>query len=303
MKLLNNKYLYIFLLGVSGMFASCGNDEDDYSAGMPTATDCPALTFGSDNTESVELDPAAPTTAAITVFRGKTDTEASYSIRVLSNTDNIFTVPQTVNFAAGAEEAAVTVSFNNAEVGKSYTLEIGLDEGDVDAYSSDTYTSYVYTCIRVKWNTIGKGQWLDGFWYGFWDEVNIQQRDDIPGVYRINNPYTDELVSSTGETTATYTDYLVFTLSETGYVSWDTSFYINTAYDGSTEIKGYYPSALGSSLASSNELSYAETDDEGNIRYFTITPYWYVDGVGGWGTDYPCYLAFPGVDLATDWEW
>ncbi len=301
MKLMNNKYLYISLLGLSGLLASC-SDSDDFTAGEPTPAGCPALTFGADNTLSEELDPSSPTATTIKVYRGNTSGDATYAINVLTNSDDVFTVPQTVSFASGAAEAEVTVTFDNAEVGKSYTLEIGLNDADVDAYSSDTYTSFVYTFVRVKWNTVGTGQWLDGFWYGFWSEVEIQERDDAPGTYRIKNPYTDELVGSYGQAKGTYTDYLVFTLSK-GLVSWTTPIYINTLYDGSIDIKGYYPSTLSSSLAASDELSVATTDDAGNIRYFTIAPYWYVDGVGGWGTDYPCYLAFPGVDLVTEFGW
>ncbi len=149
-------------------------------------------------------------------------------------------------------------------------------------------------------NTVGTGQWLDGFWYGFWSEVELQQRDDIPSSYRIKNPYTNELVSAYGESAGTYADYLVFSLSKTGFVSWDTQIFINTLYGGSVDIKGYFPSALSSSLEANDELSHVVKDEAGNIRYFVIDPYWYVDGVGGWGTGYPCYLAFPGVDLATE---
>lgn len=302
MKRLNNKYLYAPLLAACTLLAACSSD-DDYSAGTPTAADCPALTFGANNTKSVELDPSDPTSVDLTVYRSNAAAAGSYGLRVLSNTDNVFAVPSTVSFAAGERETTVTVTFGNAEIGKSYTLEVGLEDADVDAYSADTYTSYVYTCIRVKWNPVGTGQWLDGFWYGFWDEVTIQQRDDEPGTYRINNPYTDALVDAYGETKGTYTDYLTFKLSATGFVSWDGWFYFNTLYSAGAEIKGYYPSSLAASLASSNELSYAETDEEGNILYFVIMPYWYVDGVGGFGTGYPCYLAFPGTDLATAWDW
>lgn len=303
MRLFKNKYLYMSLLGFAGLMASC-SDDDDYTAGEPTPADCPALTFGAANTLSEELDPSAPTATTIKVYRGNTSGDATYAINVLSNADGIFSVPQTVSFASGSAESEVTVTFDGAEVGKSYTLEIGLNDADVDAYGSNTYTSFVYTFVRVKWNTLGTGQWLDGFWYGgYWTETEIQERDDVPGTYRIKNPYTDELVSSYGESKGTYTDYLVFTLSK-GFVSWTTPIYINTLYeDSGVNIKGYFPSTLSKSLADSDELSVATTDDAGNILYFTITPYWYVDGVGGWGTDYPCYLAFPGVDLATEFGW
>lgn len=303
MRLFKNKYLYMSLLGIAGLMASCGDDED-YTAGEQMPADCPALTFGADNTLSEELDPSAPTATTIKVYRGNTSSDATYTINVLSNSDDIFSVPQTVSFASGAAEANVEVTFNGAEVGKSYTLEIGLNDADVDAYSSDTFTSFVYTFVRVKWNTVGTGQWLDGFWYGFWSEVEIQERDDAPGTYRIKNPYTDELVASAGEAKGTYTNYLVFTLSKQGLVSWTTPIYINTLYTGTTvDVKGYFPSTLSKSLAASDELSTASMDDAGNILYFTIDPYWYVDGVGGWGTGYPCYLAFPGVDLVTEFGW
>lgn len=299
MKLLNNKYLVYIAVGLVGMFTSC-SDDNEYAPGDATAAGCAALTFGENNVLSEELDPNDPTTATITVYRSNSDAQATYPLSVLSNTDNIFSVPQSVSFAAGAKEAEFEISFNGAEVGESYSVEIALDDADVDAYSADTYKSFVYTCVRVKWNTVGTGQWLDGFWYGFWSEVDIQERDDKPGTYRINNPYTDELVSSYGEAKGTYTDHLVFTLSKQGLVSWTTPIYINTLYGGSVDIKGYFPSTLSSSQAALDELSVANTDDAGNILYFTIAPYWYVDGAGGWGTDYPCYLAFPGVDLATE---
>ena len=299
MKLLNNKYLVYIAVGLVGMFTSCG-DDNDYTPGEPTAAGCAALTFGENNSLSEELDPTAPTSATITVYRSNSDAQATYPLSVLSNTDNIFSVPQSVSFAAGAKEAEFEISFNNAEVGQTYSVEIALDDADVDAYSQDAYKTFVYTCVRVKWNTVGTGQWLDGFWYGFWDEVEIQQRDDTPSSYRINNPYTNELVAAFGEAAGTYTDYLVFSLSATGFVSWTTPIYINTLYGGAVDIKGYFPSTLNSSLSADNELSYAVTDDAGNIQYFVVNPYWYVDGVGGWGANYPCYLAFPGVDLATE---
>lgn len=296
MKKLLNKYVFLSLLAACITLTSC-SDEEDYSAGPQTDANCPALTFGVNNSATEELDPTEATQVDITVYRQNGSADASYPIKVISNTGNIFSVPASVNFASGASEATITVSFDNAEIGKPYTLEIGLDDTNVDPYNANTYTSYVYTCTRVKWNTLGTGQFLDGFWYWFWDEITIQQREDMPNVYRITNPYTDDWVNYFGEATATYEEYIMLTLSSTDYVSWET-FSMNTNYDG--EIMAYYPSSYASGSAD-DANSYAVRDDDGKLLYFVIDPYW-VNDTGYWAY-YPCYIAFPGVDLAGEWGW
>ena len=290
----------VFLSGIMSL-SSCGSDDDDYTPGPEVAANCADLSFGSDNVQNLEVDPDI-TSVDIQVYRANTQAAGTYAIKVLSNQDNIFNVPESVSFAAGQGEAVITASFSNSELGTTYTLELGFDDADVNPYTA-TNKTYAYSVTRVKWNTVGTGQWLDGFWYGFWDEVTIQQLDADPSVYRIRNPYTTELVQAYGDMPGTYTNYLTFKLASNGQVSWDGSFYINTMYDDSHEIKGYYPSSLAASQAPYDALSYAEKDENGNVLFFQIAPYWYVDGVGGWGADYPCYLAFPGVDLAKEWDW
>lgn len=315
MKPLNKNYLYLILLGVCGAFCSCSNDPVDYQAALsPLSVGGPGLTFGVENTKSVKIAPTDPTVATISVYREQTEAAASYPVKVLANDGNVFTVPQTVSFEAGAKKAEITIKFDEAELDKSYTLKLGFDEADMDVFSA--YTNYFYTCFRIRpitWSTIGDGQWLDG-WYGFWSKVTIQQRDDEPNIYRIKNPYTNELVNSYEYyPVGTYTEYLEFMLDENGRVSWETPIYINSLYEG-VDIKGYYPSKLNSKYAKYDDYSVVEKDDSGdNIRYLSITPYWYMDETnGGWGIGYDyegeyyyytCYLAFPGVDLATEWEW
>lgn len=299
---INKIFMLAGILLSSMLVSSCSSDDDDYAVGPEVAANCADLSFGSDNIYSLELDPDVKS-IDIQVYRSNTQASGTYAIKVLTNQDGVFNVPENVTFNAGEGETVISVTFDNAEVGKNYTLEIGFDDVDVNPYTASNKTA-AYTINRVKWNTLGTGQWLDGFWYGFWDEVTIQQLDTDPSTFRINNPYTNALVSAYGEPTGTYTDYLTFKLSSNGKVSWDKFFYINTIHsDYGVELKGYYPSSLNASVADSDALSYAEKDEEGNILYFQIAPYWYMDGVGGYGADYPCYLAFPGVDLATEWEW
>ncbi|WP_298130357.1 hypothetical protein [uncultured Bacteroides sp.] len=116
MKLLNNKYLYLLLLwSICGMLVSCSNDPIDYQEALkPLADSGPELTFGVNNTKIMTIQPTASTTDVISVYRGKTDAATTYSIVVLNNDDNVFTVPQTVSFEAGASKADITISFDNA---------------------------------------------------------------------------------------------------------------------------------------------------------------------------------------------
>lgn len=104
----------IFMLAGIAMLgfamSSCSDDDNDYTPGEPVSADCPAVSFVAEESgQSLELDPADPTEVTFTVTREKADAAASYNLTVLSNTDDVFVVPATVDFAAGAKEATVKV--------------------------------------------------------------------------------------------------------------------------------------------------------------------------------------------------
>lgn len=305
MKLLN-KYMCA-AVAMTALLASCGDDDDNWAPGAAEAADATTVYFTNTAVDK-ELDPTDPTQLTVEVARvGATGQALDVTFDVVDNTSDVYSVP-VAHFAAGEDKTTITITFDKAEIGEEYSLLLNVP----DELRSKWYTeidggmSFSASTVRVKWNNIGKGQWLDGFWYGFWTETDIFQRDDMPSVYRIANPYTDELVTSYGETTASYTPYLVFTVSKNGYVSWSTPIHINTFNSNyGVEMLGWLPSALNASQADKDAFSYAEYTDDGEIRYLTIDAYWYMNGVGGWGPDgsSPCYLAMPGVDLATEFEW
>ncbi|MGM9698799.1 MAG: hypothetical protein ACI3Y0_09165 [Prevotella sp.] len=299
---LNKIFMLAGVAMMSFVMAACSDDDNDYTAGAPVASDCPGLSFvAEDNMKSVELDPTDPTSVDVKVTRSNTTGSGTYNVKVLSNPDNVFNVPATVTFDAGATEATVHVTFDNAEVGTTYTLQLGLEDSDVNPYKTTTVSAFAYSFVRVKWNSLGKGQWINTFLYGvFWDEVEIQQRDDKPQYYRVENLYTDDFVNSQEAIPAGYEPWLVFVLSKTGYVSWNGWFNINTIHPSyGAVVKAYLPSALDDSLAGDDASSKAHYDEDGNITYFELMPYMYMDGIGGWGLK-PYYVAFPGYDLASE---
>lgn len=172
------------------------------------------------------------------------------------------------------------------------------DNIDMPEYSGNTYiyprTMDVYNDSNLTWNSLGYGRWIDDFWYEAIFDVEIQQCVEDSNIYRFACPYTDAVTGGG----ATYQPWIMLTHTPAGYVTWKDAFYINTFNSSyGAEVKAYLPSALSSSVADSDYLSYANYDWQGGITYFTIAPYWYIDGVGGYGTAYPCYLVFPGQSL------
>lgn len=295
--------MFLAVAAIAMMLTACDSSEIDLGpVNSPAAAEnCPNMGFSKSNASKIELDPASPE-FTVTVTRSAKEA-ATYAISVVENQDNSFIVPENVTFAADQTSVDITVKMKeDAATATPLKLTLSFSDDLINPYTPDL-KSLTTQATLIKWNTIGKGQWIDGFWYECYFDVDIVERDDQPGTYRIKSPYTDKLIEDFEQIKATYTDYLVFYLDEDDYVSWDKVLYINTIHPSyGAELKGYYPSDLSKSLEENNATSYAERDEEGNILYFQINPYWYMDGVGGFGCKYPCYLAFPGVDLATELE-
>lgn len=209
--------------------ASCSDNDYEYEGrGQWDAAADYANVYFPETDEAVELDPADPTTYTFQVGRrvehqytfGK-DSEGNDSVtsdkiitplpaktmkvKVLQNTGDVFTVSD-AQFAEGDTLATVTASFPNAEVGTTYTLQLTVDDPQfVSQYSEGIL--YTLDVTRVKWNDVGfyydeSGNKVEG-WCMYTDDfvtgiygvenltypVKVQERDDMPGVFRIKNAY------------------------------------------------------------------------------------------------------------------
>lgn len=292
--------LFLGLATVAMLFAtSCDDGNRDYEVESPkVAEDCPEVRFSTDNEIEFELNPATDPAFDVAVIRTATD-EATYNVKVVRNDENAYIVPETVSFAAGKTTANIHVTLDkNAPTHKSLVLEIAIEEEAVNPYLNEVAT-YAATTVLIKWNVIGEGTWYDGFWYGFEAPILIQQLDDDHSQYRVSNPYTNELCEEYGETVhGTYNTWLYFNVTEDGLVTWNKNFAFNTMYDNDgeyVEILAWYPSALSASQAAYDSKSCVEYYEDGSINYFTIAPYWNMDGLGGWDpkNGYNCYIEFP----------
>lgn len=184
--------------------AACSGDDDELAPGEWNAAENYANVAFEKLQTSEELDPADATDAFIKVTRQNTSGAITVPVKIVTNTDDVFTVDP-LTFADGEAEANLSFHFPDAEVGKPYTLEVEItDPNFVSEYTS--VSTYSYTVTRVKWNDvsyiINNGQKIYGYAAYTEDLVTtfftvpnitfptrLQERDDMPGYFRMVNTY------------------------------------------------------------------------------------------------------------------
>jgi hypothetical protein len=149
-----NKYFLALLTG-GLMFVSC-SDEIEREPSPVVDPDCLGAYFvpgegfdATNNSYYYELEPENETKVTLMVGREKTDAAATVPLVVITNTEDVFEIPASVEFAAGQKEAPVIISFPNAEIGQPYQFEIKFAEGDYDPYAKLSYVSG--EVLRIQW--------------------------------------------------------------------------------------------------------------------------------------------------------
>lgn len=203
------KYLsYMLMAALPLSLASCA-EELEYTPGEPDLENCYGVYFPEqENSGAHQLDPSAPTSLTFTASRLKSEGAITVPVEVFSQTPEIFTV-SAIEFADGQEETQFTVSFDASEVGVNYecTIEVTDPQYALVYGSNPSYLNFSIT--RIKWNKL-VGE--DGSQTGLWRDdiissnynvvtpnaeipVVVYERDDMPGYYRVENPYSAEMLA------------------------------------------------------------------------------------------------------------
>lgn len=199
------KYSLPLALGVL-VLAGC-KEDDDVTVGEWNAVDGYANIAFVETSKSIELDPADLTTDTIHMTRPDSVGSVTVPVEITSGDTEIFSIEPAV-FADGETVADVVINFPNAEVGTTYTIQYAVKDPKYVSYYSSNATG-TFSVTRVKWNPAGyvisDGQRYDG--YAMYTEdfltgiyqvenvsypVEVQERDDKPGIYRIKNPYDEK---------------------------------------------------------------------------------------------------------------
>ena len=153
------KYVKIAIFGVLSWALGACSDSVERDPSPTVSPDCVGAYFSETNTYNYELDPAI-TSITLTVGRDKSDAAVTVPVKVLSNSDNIFVIPESVSFAAGESETTLDVTFPNAEIGTEYSFEITFDSEYINPYKGTSLSRTVMQ--RIKWESIGMGVYVDG---------------------------------------------------------------------------------------------------------------------------------------------
>lgn len=317
-----NKFFTIATTALTALFAaSCSDSDNDYAAGEWNASANYANVYFETASSSETIEPSAPTTTTIEVHRRNTAGALTVPFKVLKNTDGVFTVGDAV-FADGEDVATAEVSFPNAEIGKSYTLQVTFDDPTLVSYYSSDIT-YSYSVIRAKWNLLGTGVFSDTFWFEDSWEVEIYQRDDDNSYFRIMHPFdvwADDLDGNQSEylelhVTKAGDQINGITMSEAGIVDWSRicTGYFHSTYEA--DVWALHPQNFTSASVNTYDVYQynrvvAYLEDGKTPGKIQLAPYWYMFGVGGWNytTEPTIFITFPGyVEEYTatpeDYDW
>jgi len=319
------KGLTLLLAGL-GLFVAC-KDDDGIAVPQWDAAENYANIYFKGTSESHEFAPTDECKVTLKVFRRDTIGALTVNLEPTINTDSVFTVAPAV-FEDRDSVAYFDVTFPNAEIGKTYTLQLtSTDPQLVSSWSKGIV--YNLDVIRVKWNYLGKGtiwDWFPNTFNGNTGQLDIYVRDDDNTKFRLNNIFED-IAANAGvelngdQTTEAYLSilrvgdvYNGVTVTKKDQISYDDlhTGVVNATYGA----EQYYVHPVWfSSLHAESNWSYnrvLDYQDNGLPARVQLAPLYYMDGVGGYNYsqyDDDVIITFPGVYVPytavfdDDFEW
>lgn len=280
-------------------FASCVETAPEYVPGEPDSA-----------TSMVSPDLSMPSSLSlngtpIEVPFVRTNANGALDVNVsLTDPSGIFSLASsTISFAAGetVANAYVNYDYDKLDAKSTYPIEVTMtSEANASMYRP---VAVGLSCVKA-WKDLGVGEFFDNLVlmssdsYGI-AKCTILQSPDGALRYRIMDPYADQAQRAAAWdpacAMATPSEYIEFWVKdeETMQVTWNSYWLTGLWYDGTPgdDIKAYLPSVKGSSDANCCFL------DEYIVQF---TPYYYIDGLGGFGLKV-CYLSMPGGPDLEKW--
>ncbi len=321
-----NKFLrYTVSFCAAALSLAACQKEEEFKPGEPDVDGCYGVYFAETSIDEV-FDPEETTKAVeITVLRTVSDGEINFPLAVETDAAGIFTVSE-VKFDDGAAETKVMVTMGeNAEIGKTYTVSVTIDDPQYASKYSVRPTSATISLLIDKWNDLGKATFSHYFFEESY-EVTVEQNDLEKNRFRLVSPLAEALekegpsfVAGGWAINGTGPDYLSFTLLEKGETLTDysgneftitkgnlvifDSYFTGFLYGGTGKINAWYPLDLYSEcteddIAYSKVVAYQDNGLPGAVQF---APYFYISGVGGWNktaTDGAVTIVFPGYTYA-----
>lgn len=211
------KYIGIFILSLAALsLTSCV--EEDFKPGDPDRLDCQGLYFPQKQAVHYEIAPSGKMELSFTAERAVYDEEAFVPYEMTCSHEGIFEMEdeEFLYFDEDARRTTFKIAISDDfELGETYTCTIKVtDPQFVSSYSLSsnvlTFTVSVVDWVRVKSpdKTLDMGTWRDDFFSSLSimvgaepkspyleKEVEVYERSDKPGYFRVDNIYTADYIS------------------------------------------------------------------------------------------------------------
>lgn len=193
---MNRLLKYILTVLVAGVMYGCTAEYTDYTPGAPDDENNYGVYFPRQSSAtSLELEANDPQkNVTYRIRRTLTEGAITVPVRVEASEENIFIVPP-IRFADGERDAEFTVQFPRIESGKEYTLTLTIDDPQYVSTYSGNDTSLTLSVVCANWERLGVGKWRDDILSSVYInvpnayaevDVEIYERKDMPGLYRMN---------------------------------------------------------------------------------------------------------------------
>ena len=182
-------------------FSSC-QKELTYQPGEKDAENCYGVYFPAQSgTGDIQIEPGDPTFFTYTVRRSNTEGELHIPVKITDD-KRIFSASEIV-FKDEEPTAELVVYFPSIERGVKYDCTIEIDgEQYVSKYSKNS-SSLRFSVTMIQWNVLKgpngetTGKYRDAIFQDWFSvstancerDIQIQERDDMPGYYRIFDVY------------------------------------------------------------------------------------------------------------------
>ncbi len=140
----------------------------------------------------------------------------------IADPDKIFKV-EPIAFDSGEEEAKFKITFNEAEVGKEYTVNIRIEDPKYISVYGKKETGISFTVLRANWKSLGIGKWRDDIITSMYGgisnpnaeiDVEIFEREDLPGYFRMQVFTGDFVYALFGQRLETENNWTVIDASD-----------------------------------------------------------------------------------------
>lgn len=186
-----NIYRLLFMAMCVLCFGACSDEEKEVFE--PVILSGNQVYFSQVEGESIVLTKDA-SSFEIEVRRSNTADALSIDVESVCSSDQ-YSIPTSVKFEAGSEVVALKIGYDPDEIAYDDFSEITLSISEKEGTPYGA-TSYTFTAgIPAPWKSLGKATYVEDIvspWYGqptVTYEVEIQENEEIPNVFRLVNPY------------------------------------------------------------------------------------------------------------------